>query len=438
MSELNNLGNIAKNTVISIFVIIGILCAIPSIFYVGSWLKYENEKILISKFMNREIKTEMERNTLEDLWLFSSYIPYKMNRRCEDKDYKPDDQEKIDYYKYLSDVNNIITKFETIKKTCDGDFYNDIKRNSDRKIQENKKERKEQEHEIYQQELANLPENRNLIFKYITYIADRFFSGSKFAIDILHKIAMFFVPIVPSIIRSDVLMGFLILVFIIFMLLYFIKPKNKEYKIASMNEGASSGSSSWFSSSSFTIWKEVEDTFKYYDNMMNTFNLSEYTGLVFNSEDSIDGSNENSNIQDREKAVGGRIYDNLSYIMLSDIGLDSAELKNYLYIDNVENGKYYNIYLPEEKFKNIDGTPSIVKWKLDKLTNNDKKWKIDCERLDTITINNQNGGNTDIPVFIHDIKNNNNCIINTTKLNTANIEASRDANDYIYTTEHII
>ena len=116
--------------------------------------------------MNREIKTEMERNTLEDLWLFSSYIPYKRNRRCDD--YKPDDPEEIEYYKYLSDVNNIITKFETIKTTCDGDFYNDIKRNSDRKIQENKKERKEQEHEIYQQELANLPENRNLIYKYIT------------------------------------------------------------------------------------------------------------------------------------------------------------------------------------------------------------------------------------------------------------------------------
>lgn len=439
MSELNNLGNIAKNTVISIFVIIGILCAVPSIFYVWSLINIGKEEILIKKFMNREIKVDMDRNTLSDLWLFSSYTPYKRNRRCDD--YKPDDPEEIEYYKYLSDVNNIIEKFESIKKECDGLFYNDIKMNSDKKIQENKIIREAEEHDIRQRELENSPQDRTLIFNYVTYIADRFFSGGKFATNILFRIAMFFVPIVPSVIKSQVLMGFFILVFIIFMLLYFIKPKNKDYKIGSVSTGTSSGSSSgtsswfsWFSGSSFSIWKEVDDTLKYYDNMMNTFSISDYTGMIFTTEDSIDGTNENSNIQDREKEGGGKIYDNLSYIMLSEVDLKPEQLKSYLSIDNIETGKYYNIYLPEEKFK-MNDNPSIVKWKVENIINNEKKWKIDCEKMDKIK--NKDGVSTNIPAFINDVKDNNKCVINVPMLNAGNIEKPKDSNVHIYTPERI-
>ena len=45
---------------------------------------------------------------------------------------------------------------------------------------------------------------------------------------------------------------------------------------------------------------------------------------------------------------GGKRYDNLSYIKLSDLDLTEAEktkLKVYLPID-IETDKYYNIYLP--------------------------------------------------------------------------------------------
>ena len=434
MSELNNLGNIAKNTVISIFVIIGILCAVPSFFYVGSLFKFEKDEILIKKFMNREIKLDMERNTLPDLWLFSSYIPYKRNRRCSD--YKPNDQEEIEYYKYLSDVNNIIQKFDDIKKECDGHFYNDIKKNSDKKIQENKKIREKEEHELSLKELDNIGKNNELRYKWITSIASGIKNLGNVGIKIIgfmFKIAAFFKPVFPAAIRSHVLMGFLILLFIIFMLLYFLKPKNKDYKIGSMSLGTSS-SSSWFSGSSFSIWNEVDDTLKYYNNMMNTFSISDLTGMVFTTEDSIDGTDENSNIQDREKAGGGKMYDNLSYIMLSEVDLKPEQIKIYLSIYNIETGKYYNIYLPEEKFKMKD-SPSIVKWKVEDLINNEKKWKIDCEKIDKIK--NKDGVSTNIPAFTKDVKDNNKCVINVTMLNEGNIEKPKDSGVYIYTPERI-
>jgi hypothetical protein len=106
---------------------------------------------------------------------------------------------------------------------------------------------------------------------------------------------------------------------------------------------------------------------------------------------------------------------------------------------NVETGKYYNIYLPEEKFVNNNEpeTETVIKWKVsaaNNKNNNEKKWNIDCEAIDSVTVKNGDVY-TDIPVFI---SNADKCIINETELNN-NLFTSKntDIKDTIYKTEYI-
>jgi hypothetical protein len=436
MSEFDNLGNIAENTALCILIIILILCFIPTVFYIGSFVLMDDAGVLINKFLHNPIKMDMENNSLQNIWLFSSYIPYKRVKRCND--YGPNDPEKDRYQNYLFKANKIIEKFQKIKKECDGYSYSIIKREADAEIQKNKKIREDQEHEELLKYLDQGYEDGRarsiLTQKWIFGIGIAFFNFLKLWLIIgtfIKNIFNFFIPSVPDVLKSQVLTGFIILVVLIITILYSIKLINYKkldttYTKTYNGLSTEKKTTSWYDS----IYNEISDTLSYYDNMMNTFTIPNL-GWIFNSEDSIEEANkENSFVLNRETTEKGKIYDNLSYIMLSELKLPVNELKSYLSID-IESNKYYNIYLPNEKFVN-NNIPSIVKWKVNTSTknNNEKIWKIDCEKIDTIM---KNGANTNTPAFINDGEK---CIINIDGLNNANPE-EEDSSQLIYSTEYI-
>jgi hypothetical protein len=450
MSEFDNLGIIINNTVITIIIIILILCFLPTIsLFINHYIIGINDK-LIDKFINSEIKIDMEHNMWENLYLFSSYIPYKRIKRCDK--YGIGDPDKKDHDLHLTHANNIIKQFDKIKRECDGPFYNTIKKDSDKKIQENKSEREKKEHEEYLIQIKEWGENdrvnKALNQKWVLYL----FGGANNIIKYFFKFGLIIIKIigfVKPIINNKVIMGFIILLLVIFAILYAVKLRNIDYN-TSISYGKTSSdknseSNSWFSwINGSSIWYEITDTYKYYDNMMNTFSIYELTGGLIGAENKIEGGKIGDTILDRE-ITDGKIYDNLSYIMLSELELDTNQidkLKSFLPINNIETGKYYNIYLPEEKFK---ADASIVKWKVynkiddkGKITN-EKKWGINCEEIDKIK--NKDGTVTDNPAFITVLNGNganDKCVINENgfkKVNNVNLNV--DSDELIYDTEKI-
>jgi hypothetical protein len=441
MSEFDNLGKIFKNTIVTIIIIILILCFIPTLTYIYSYFNFNTKEKLLNKLITTPIKIDMEHNTLENIYLLSNYIPYKRNKRCEQ--FKPGDEELKKYNTAVVHAYNISKKFNKIKIECDGHFYNDIKKNSDIAIQKEKDLRLEHERKMAQTEKENEPENKNLIFKYLKGIFSIFKGLGKFTFD-LGKMGLtilnFFTVIAAAGFRNHVLMGFIILVFIIFMILYFVKLRHTTTTSQpnTNTNSVTNSSFSWFNGD--LIWSEFSETFKYYDNMMNAFtiNMANYTGGIFSTTDNTEGGANNgdpttaSTITIR-KTQDGKRYDNLSYINLSSLDLtedEKGKLKNYLPVD-IESNKYYNIYLPEEKFK-YDNKPSIVKWKVETSLSNPKEkiWKINCSEIDKIK-------NTVIPAFIDDVNNKQKCLININRLENANAAVIQDDRRIIYDTENI-
>jgi hypothetical protein len=127
------------------------------------------------------------------------------------------------------------------------------------------------------------------------------------------------------------------------------------------------------------------------------------------------------------KIRGGKRYDNLSYINLSSLGDDiitQINLIDGIKIDKTGDAdKYYNIYLPSEKFSILQ---TDIKWKTSNNANNEKIWDIDCEKIG-------NQGST-IPAFI---SNEGKCIINEAELKKADRPPSDPVLPTIYKTEYI-
>jgi hypothetical protein len=450
MSEFNNLGIIANNTIVSIIIIALILCFLPACSYIWSFFYSIEEEKLLNKFMKSEIKTDMEYNTRANLYLLCNYIPYKQNKRCEK--FEPNDPEIKDYNTFLTHAYNIKEKFDKIKRECDGQFYNNIKKESDKQIQLIKTARVEHEEKMHELEFERLSKDDDRRFKWITSIFSGLKNGGDLGIKIGNMfilILKFFVPITAAGIGNHVLMGFVILVFIIFMILYFVKIRNTNSTnpVYSMPKSETNlGINSWFSwFNGNSIWSEMKETYNYYDTMMNTFSnsMSDYTGGIFfstedNTEDGTNNGAAKSNIVLNRNSQEGKRYDNLSYIMLSELNLTEIEktkLREYLPI-GIENLKYYNIYLPEEKFKYND-KQSIVKWKIENSKNNpnEKIWKINCREIDNIK---NNGVITGTSAFIEDDNDKNKCIININELNAANAAVVQDIDEFMYTPEQIL
>ena len=165
--------------------------------------------------MTSEIKRDMEKNTLSNIYLLCNYIPYKRNKRC--KDFEPTDPDIKDYNIYLSHAYNIKSKFDKIKRECDGQFYNTIKIESDKEIQKNKDLRTEQENEIRKIELQNLSNDKDRNQQWVVSLFSALGKGGDIFIkisEILVSIFKFFVPVTAAGIGNHVVMGFIILLFI--------------------------------------------------------------------------------------------------------------------------------------------------------------------------------------------------------------------------------
>jgi hypothetical protein len=124
------------------------------------------------------------------------------------------------------------------------------------------------------------------------------------------------------------------------------------------------------------------------------------------------------------KIRGGKRYDNLSYIQLSSLDPTIQTQIKTIYNIEIDADKYYNIYLPSEKFSILQAD---IKWKTSNNANNEKIWDIDCENIGK-------QGSTSIPAFI---SNEGKCIINEAELKKADRPQGAPEPPTIYKTEYI-
>jgi len=249
--------------------------------------------------------------------------------------------------------------------------------------------------------------------------------------DYLRKFINIFIPVLQAIFQNQVITGYMVILITIYLLFYWIKSMIDPPKEEVEKEEGKEEDEGFLSS----MYREYLDTLSYYNKLMKNVRIKDYTGGVSLGGAGNDGE-EDDTILDRQ-TVDGKLYDNLSYLNMSEL-LSPAEQIAY-FKTNVETGKYYNIYLPEEKFVNNNEpeTETVIKWKVsatNNKNNNEKKWNIDCEAIDSVTVKNGDVY-TDIPVFI---SNADKCIINETELNN-NLFTSKntDIKDTIYKTEYI-
>jgi hypothetical protein len=117
------------------------------------------------------------------------------------------------------------------------------------------------------------------------------------------------------------------------------------------------------------------------------------------------GDDNDTGLIDRVE-IEGNSHDNLSYIMLSDV-FAKDEILRYFGNVSIDDNKYYNVLLPEERFKgNTEFSFMNEKWKvMNRVENkNEKVWRIDCEKLDKVIRKDKEGKpiGGDIPAFKSD------------------------------------
>ena len=273
----------------------------------------------------------------------------------------------------------------------------------------NKSAREKREHEEYLSKMTEYGANsrhssdnfRQWFVIFIDNMASFFKAVSQaiaFAVEIFLKIVNLIMPAIAALLRNPVFVGFLILVGLIFYILGLIKDTLDKKKNANKPVDSSKDSveNSKGSKSYTSIFQDIIDIFNYFKNMLMNFKMPGFYGTT-------EEENDDAGRIDRAQ-IEGKSYDNLSYIMLSEI-FNGDEIKTYFGKNvSITQGKYYNILLPEGRFK--DPEMSKIKWKaINRVDNNNEKvWRIDCEQLDTIV---KKDGTT-MPVFIGD----DTCVIN--------------------------
>jgi hypothetical protein len=183
------------------------------------------------------------------------------------------------------------------------------------------------------------------------------------------------------------------LVWLIYFILGLIKEaldKKKEREAEANKDVVKDEADIEGSNSYLSFFKDIIDTYNYFMNMLKNFKMSS-TGLFGNA-----GDDNDTGLIDRVE-IEGNSHDNLSYIMLSDV-FAKDEILRYFGNVSIDDNKYYNVLLPEERFKgNTEFFFMNEKWKvMNRVENkNEKVWRIDCEKLDKVI-----GG--DIPAFKSD------------------------------------
>jgi hypothetical protein len=434
----------ALNTLITILIATAIIICPPFVTYIVSWLSiHADDQTLIGNYIG-ESKDLTKYNTLTEMYLFSSYVPYKNVKGCSDK------TGNKSYAEYISRASQIINNLNATAEKTDIKA-NAIKNEAEEKRYETKKERekREQEDKVASEKEGGINSRHadEIRFKYLNLIVNTVTSGfSKFinnswkfadlVIKITEVVVKTFGPILKALAANKVVMGFIILVFCIYWLLSLLKkdkaPQENANKIGGMP--VLSGFSLSY------IYDDIMDTYNHYKDMANSFSMSSYTGDLFKTEDGIEvEEEEDDTIIPRIKLDGGQ-YDNREYINIREI-FGNEDVTGYFGNVPIEEGKYYNIYLPDERFK--EAQPAYQKWKhVDAKNKNagERVWALNCEEIDTIK--NADGVDLKIPAFIS-VKDK--CVINKSKLDAvyksgaggAGGARGVDNENVVFTTEYI-
>ncbi len=454
---------LATNSALIITIVAIIIYIVPVVLYnYYGFFKYFfgsysiNDMIL--QYENRNYELNMKYNTLQDMYLFCTYIPSKRNKSC----IKNGNEEGVAIAIDNMNIKKIIKKIKKIKEGYE-DEYEQIKISSYTKIEENKKirEANEEKEKLLKEaqegkdRLFYAGENgRNTRFNWtslriwiqsflsaLNIIFNNFLNIAKLSKDIGGILVPIFSTIFGALLKNKVVMGFLIIVVLIAFILYSFKPKSSN--TGRGGSGSGFGNPKLTSSSTYSpyaIYIDVMDSYNYYKKMMSDFsnNMSESLGKN-------DDGNQNDGIDDdsifkRElndpTKTRGR-YDNISNINLNEVGITKIQgLDDFVAVKDT----HYNVYLPSEKF-DIDG--DVIKWNHDDKNVENKgeiKWKIDCSKIDTLK--DKAGVITQIPAFITNKDDNTKCNINVRGLNKIQneIDGNSNSNDdetTIYTTEGI-
>jgi hypothetical protein len=437
------------NTIIAIIIILLIVYGIPSIFYliISARKSPEGRKVetLLENFkINSDNKNTMIYNSLDDeYFLFCTYMPIKKLVFCDNGG---DNNMKIANDNDLKIVTKIFKIIKGIKKFCVNE-YDRIKEKSDEKISENKAAREKREHEEEllrkKEEGENSRHDSTSRLEWIKNIFSAIYSSINLTIttlinvsQIAVKIGAIFGQLWKALLGNYVVIGFLILIFCIVVLLSVLKYRSIDTTIK--GGGSNYKPNNGISFSPFSIYDDMLDTYSYYSKIANNFNVSDYTdNILGNNNDENNGYEDDSETIDRVQLYGGK-YDNLSYLKLYDFGItdiDDGSSKNNI---KTEKNKYYNIYLPSEKFKDDSVQPiSSLSWNIYESSKKEKIWKLDCESIDTIFPNDKTRAT--FPAFITD---GDKCIINRVGFNklgeiVGSLSTDSDKPSTIFTTEYI-
>jgi len=421
----NENANLVKNFFVSMLILMSMLSVLPAIFY-GFTVKSKGDtqnSELIEKYRISSEDLDIF-NTFEELYLFCTYIPIRRVKICGE-----DDPHSFFLYnkalKEASDVKALLVALYD-KSNLSGEKY---KKDGADAIAREKEKREQREHEemlANQREAGENSRNNNKLWLgwvglFVAVIGPSITNFGTFVNAVIMRFMEFvriFTPIIIALASNRVFVGFIILVIIISIIFGLLKPKDKVKN--KKKRGAGEEDDDRFGLNA--LWEEIVDTYEYYRDMMNNLKMSSMTGGLIADEEENAESDEKNGLVINRKTLDGKSYDNLSYVMLSDI-FSKNEIKEYYGSSAVmENGRYYNIHLPDERFKK--DMPSYVKWVVsDGAKQNEKVWRIDCEKLDTLNKKSLEDGSAPeatlpaIPAFI---KKGNKCVINARGLDKIN------------------
>ena len=416
--EDDDMGKFFVNTLIIFIIIFLMIFGLPLGLYAYKLISDRSDnEALIENLKNKEID---KYNELSDIFLFCNYMPIKKLFICGGGN--NDENEKN--LRHNKEITSILEILQGKKGKIENE-YTKIKELSDTLINDNRVSRIKREFEEEQRLKKEAGEDgrfyNNQRFLWITSIMSGLNNIVRLTKDLVLGFGGFALTFISALAKNKVVMGFLIIVFVIIIALSLTKPasKSKDGK----NNGATSSN---VGLSPTAIYNDILDTYKYYTEMVKNVNV-DFLGTSTATEVNEDDEDYDETLY--RKIRGGKRYDNLSYINLSSLSDDiikEINLIDGIKIDKTGDAdKYYNIYLPSEKF---DISKDDIKWKTSNNANNEKIWDIDCEKIG-------NQGST-IPAFI---SNEGKCIINEAELKKADRPKDEDTLPLptIYKTEYI-
>jgi hypothetical protein len=408
---------LSLNTFVTIIIIFAIIFALPLILYIYEKFLGKDNDILISDLRNKDIDRY---NELSDIYLFCSYTPIQKLFLCKDDKTTG----KVEQDKHYEEIGRILDILQGKKLRIVAD-YTRIKTLSDGFINDNKVSRINREFEEEQRLKKEAGENgrfySNQFLRWIISIGSGLYNFLSLFIKIALGLGGFVVSISAALAKNRVVTGFLIIVLIIVIALSVSKGSSKSSSNSKDGKDNNGASSSNIGLSPTAIYNDLLDTYKYYSTMVKNVNV-DFLGTSTETEVNVDDEDYDETLY--RKITGGKRYDNLSYIQLSSLDEPiQTEIKK-IYNIEIDTDKYYNIYLPSEKFNILQ---SDIEWKTSNNANNEKIWDIDCEAIGT-------QGSKKINAFI---SNEGKCIINEAELKKADKPLNAPEVPTIYKTEYI-